>query len=52
MANNAMLVTTSQLASRVKREQSRMIPTRPSAIRKLDGSAKKPSILDRAKNKR
>ena len=50
MASNTTLVTISQLAIRVNRVHSRMIPRRPSEIRKFVGSAKKPSTLESMKN--
>src|SRR6202051_1902741 len=51
-ARSAMLVTTSQLARRVNRVHRRIRPAMPIEIRILDGSAKKPSILERMKNTR
>ena len=50
IAMSTRLVTTSQLASRVKRVNKRRMPARPMTISKLDGSAKKQMIFDSRKN--
>src|ERR1700728_4678489 len=44
------LDTISQLASRRNRVSSNARPTSPTAINKFDGTAKKPSVLERMKN--
>src|SRR5215469_14197494 len=49
-ASSTRLVTTSQLASRVKRVNRRTSPTSPIVINRFEGRAKKPRTLEATKN--
>src|SRR5580692_6925000 len=50
IARRTRLVTTSQLANRVNRVSKRGRPSTPIEMKRLEGAAKKPRILERMKN--